>query len=51
MLNEVVLRRRVHRGHLGKRTEAAAQDYVRIVRHSLERRRAAARASGGSLES
>lgn len=45
MLDDLVLRRRVHRGHLGKRTDAASQDYVRIVRHSLERRRAAARAN------
>ncbi len=51
MLDDVVLKRRVHRGHLGKRTEAASQDYVRIVRHSLERRRAAARANDDRLES
>lgn len=42
MLPMTVLRRRVHRGHIGKRTDASARDFARIVRHALQRRRAAA---------
>lgn len=42
MLPSVVLRRRVHRGHIDKRTDASARDYARIIRHALQRRRAAA---------
>lgn len=41
MLPSVVLRRRVHRGHLDKRTDASARDFARIIGHALRRRRAA----------
>lgn len=39
MLPSVVLRRRVHRGHIDKRTDASARDYARIIGHALQRRR------------
>jgi glycosyltransferase involved in cell wall biosynthesis len=40
MLSEVVLRRRLHLGNLG-RQEAGSTDYVRVVRDALRRRREA----------
>jgi hypothetical protein len=41
MLPEVVLRRRLHETNQGIRERGAATDYVRILKASLDRRRAA----------
>jgi len=44
MLDEVVLFRRIHAGNLGRRVPSARQDYARVLKQSLDRRRAAANA-------
>jgi len=43
MLPDVVLRRRVHTDNMGRRHAAARGDYARILKQSLDRRRATAR--------
>lgn len=42
MLPEVVLYRRLHAGNSGRRAGSATEDYVRIIREAMTRRRAAA---------
>jgi hypothetical protein len=46
MLPDVVMRRRLHAGNLGRREPAARVDFAHIVKAALDRRRAAARGEG-----
>jgi hypothetical protein len=40
MLDETVLRRRIHSANLGIRERTSRADYLRIVKGALDRRRA-----------
>lgn len=48
MLPEVLLERRVHADNLTRRDRAARRDYVRVLKHAIDRRRAQA-ASGAPV--